>query len=85
MWFVYLLECSDGTLYCGITNDVNRRIDKHNTGKGAKYTSKRTPVRLVYKEKADDRSSASKREYMIKKLSRSQKLLLIESFDITNK
>jgi putative endonuclease len=82
MWFVYLVECSDGTLYCGISNDVDKRIDKHNTKKGAKYTSTRTPVRLVYKEKADDRSSASKREYVIKKLSRDKKLLLIKSFNL---
>lgn len=84
MWFVYLVECSDGTLYCGISNDVENRVCKHNTGKGAKYTSSRIPVVLVYKEKADDRSSASKREYVIKRLSRVQKLLLIESFNITN-
>lgn len=77
MWVVYLLKCSDNSLYCGITNDIDNRLTVHNSGKGAKYTKVRLPVELVYKEKADDRSSASKREYQIKKLSRAKKLLLI--------
>jgi len=78
-YFVYILECSDGSLYTGITTDVSKRLDEHNTSsKGAKYTKARRPVKLLYKESASDRSIASKREYAIKKLSRIQKLKLIE-------
>lgn len=78
MWFVYLLECSDEhkSLYCGITNDLEKRISNHNIGKGAKYTKTRLPVRLYWYEESTDRSSASKREYQIKRLSRSEKLAL---------
>lgn len=76
MWFVYLLECSDTSLYCGITNDLEKRISNHNLGKGAKYTKTRLPVRLYWYEESTDRSSASKREYQIKRLSRSEKLAL---------
>ena len=80
MWFVYILECADGTLYTGITTDLERRVKEHNTSpKGAKYTRNRRPVKLVYNEEAEDKSSASKREYQIKKLSRKEKLLLIIS------
>ena len=78
-YFVYILECSDGSLYTGIAKDVDKRLDEHNTSdKGAKYTKARRPVKLVYKESAEDRSSASKREYAIKKLSRLKKLQLID-------
>jgi len=78
-YFVYILECSDGSLYTGITTDVSKRLDEHNTSsKGAKYTKARRPVKLLYQESASDRSIASKREYAIKKLSRIQKLKLIE-------
>ncbi len=77
-YFVYILKCSDGTLYTGITNDIDKRLYEHNNSdKGAKYTKVRRPVELVYKEDSDDRSSASKREYIIKKLSREEKLSLI--------
>ena len=77
-WFVYIVECADKTLYTGITTDVERRVSEHNSSKkGAKYTSKRRPVRLVYSEPAEDKSSASKREYAIKQLSRSEKLKLV--------
>lgn len=78
-WFVYLVKCNDGSLYCGITNDLNKRVDKHNSGKGAKYTSTRRPVILVYSEPSENRSTASKREYQIKQLHRTEKLKLIES------
>jgi putative endonuclease len=79
-YFVYILECSDKTLYTGITTDVDKRLEEHNTSdKGAKYTKTRRPVRLLYCEDAPDRSSASKREYAIKKLTRSEKLKLIGS------
>lgn len=76
MWYVYLLECSDGSLYCGITNDLSKRIDTHNKGKGAKYTRTRLPVKLFYNETVKDKSEASKREYQIKRMSRENKLKL---------
>jgi len=76
MWFVYLLECNDGTYYCGITNNLDNRINKHNSGKGAKYTKTRLPVSLYYYEESPNRSEASKREYQIKKLSRENKIKL---------
>jgi len=78
-YFVYILECKDGTLYTGIAKDVQKRLKEHNTSdKGAKYTKVRRPVKLVYTESSIDRSSASKREYEIKKLPRSKKLTLIQ-------
>jgi len=78
-WFVYILRCADDTLYTGIAKDVKSRLDQHNNDnvKGAKYTRARRPVELVYSEACDSRSSASKREYAVKKLSRAEKLLLI--------
>ena len=79
-YFIYILRCSDDTLYTGITMDIERRIDEHNSSaKGAKYTKIRRPVKLVYSETSEDRSSASKREYQIKKLTRSKKLELINA------
>ncbi len=79
-YFVYIVECSDSTLYTGIATDVNRRLDEHNNSdKGAKYTKVRRPVKLVYSEVWDDRSGASKREYAIKKLTREKKLELIDA------
>jgi len=79
-YFIYILKCSDETLYTGITTDLKRRVQEHNTSeKGAKYTKLRRPVSLVYSEKSEDRSSASKREYAIKKLTRQQKLELINA------
>ena len=78
-YFVYIVKCSDDTLYTGITTDINRRITEHNSSaKGARYTKVRRPVSLVYEEACCDRSSALKREYAIKKLSRQEKLKLIE-------
>ena len=76
-WFVYLLKCSDGTMYIGITNDVKARVAKHNSGQGAKYTRGRTPVVLKRTFKYKNRSEASKAEHAFKKLSRTQKLRLI--------
>ena len=76
MWFCYILECSDGTLYTGITNDIEVRIRTHNLGKGAKYTKTRLPVKLKWYKILENRSDASKLEYKIKRLSRSQKLNL---------
>lgn len=77
VWFVYLLECADRTLYCGVSPDLAARVAKHNSGKGAKYTATRLPVRLVYSEPHEDRSLAQKREYQIKQLTRTEKLALI--------
>ena len=77
-WFVYILSCADDTLYTGITTECERREKQHNSGKGAKYTRVRLPVVMVYKEEAEDRSAASKREYQIKQLTRKQKLALIQ-------
>jgi putative endonuclease len=81
MYYVYMLECADGTLYTGITTDLERRVEEHNSSdKGAKYTRMRRPVRLVYSETHEDRSSASKREYHIKKkMNKEKKLQLIEN------
>ena len=73
MHFVYLVECRDKTLYCGYTIDLKKRIEAHNKGKGAKYTMKRRPVRLVYSKEFKDKSSALKREAEIKKLKRIEK------------
>jgi len=79
LYYIYILKCSDDTLYTGITTDLKRRVDEHNhSPKGAKYTKLRRPVSLVYSEEAEDRSSASKREYVIKKLKRKEKLELID-------
>ncbi len=79
-YFVYILKCSDDTLYTGITTDVDRRVDEHNNSdKGAKYTKIRRPVTLMYTEELEDRSSASKREYAIKKLTRNEKKGLIDA------
>jgi len=76
-WFVYIVECSDKTLYTGITNDVNKRLLTHNKGKGAKYTAPRLPVALKWTQECENRSEASKEEYRIKKLTRKQKIGLI--------
>ena len=77
-YFVYIVQCSDETLYTGIATDIKRRLDEHNSSdKGAKYTRVRRPVKLKYSEELEDRSSACKREYAIKKLTREKKLELI--------
>lgn len=78
-WFVYILHCADDTLYTGVAKDVEKRLTEHNDDnvKGAKYTRARRPVRVVYQEECDSRSSATKREYAIKKLKRAEKLQLI--------
>lgn len=77
MYFLYILQCSDDTLYTGITTNLDRRIKEHNNSKlGAKYTKVRRPVKLVYSQQFIDRSEASKEESRIKKLSRQQKLSL---------
>ncbi len=82
-WVVYILECRDGTLYTGITDDLPRRIAQHNAGKGAKYTRGRGPVTLKYQERRESHSDALRRELQVKGLSRGEKLLLIQAGDET--
>ena len=79
MWYVYILRCSDNTLYSGITTDLERRVEEHNTDnkKGAKYTKVRRPVKLVYKNQCKDRSDAASREAALKKLTKSEKEALL--------
>lgn len=79
IYYTYLLECSDGTLYCGYTNDVEARIRTHNEGKGAKYTKSRLPVRAVYVEPHETKNEAMSREGKIKRLTRAEKLELIKN------
>ncbi len=78
MNYTYILECADGTLYCGWTNDLEKRLKTHNDGKGAKYTRSRLPVTLVYYEEFETPREAQSREAKIKQLTRLQKLALIE-------
>ena len=76
-YFIYLVECSDRSYYCGYTNDLNKRIETHNKGNGGKYTKRRLPVELIYSEEFETRSEAMKRECAIKKFSRRQKEELV--------
>jgi putative endonuclease len=79
MYYLYILECADKTLYTGITVDLTRRLEEHNTSSlGAKYTKARRPVKIVYSKKFRNRSLAAKMESQIKKLSREEKIKLIE-------
>lgn len=77
IWKVYILRCGDGSLYTGITTDVEKRLEMHRSGKGAKYTRGRGPLEVVYREECDDHSTALKREYAIKALTREEKEKLI--------
>lgn len=80
MYYLYILECADNTLYTGITTDLNRRLEEHNSTKlWAKYTSLRRPVKIVYQLEFENRSEASKEEYKIKNLKREAKLKLIKN------
>lgn len=79
MNYTYIVKCSDNSLYTGWTKDLDKRIDQHNSGKGAKYTKGRTPVSLVYWESFETKEEAMRREYTIKQLSRSEKLKLLET------
>jgi len=82
MWFVYILKCADNTFYTGITVDIERRLEEHNSSElGAKYTRIRRPVQVIYTDTFDSRSEASKEEYRIKQLSREKKEKLIEKKD----
>lgn len=77
-WVCYLLRCADDTFYCGISNDLEKRLAAHNAGEGAKYTRGRLPVRVMYSESCADKSAALKRELQIKRLSRSGKIALLQ-------
>ncbi len=83
MYHLYILECADKTLYTGITTDLKRRVFEHNSSAlGAKYTSARRPVALVYSRRFKNRSNASRAEAQIKKLTRLEKIALIKNFSI---
>ena len=77
MWYLYILRCGDGTLYTGITTDVERRLEEHRQGRGAKYTRGRGPLELAYQEECGAHSEALKREYTVKQLTREEKENLI--------
>ena len=79
MWYLYILRCKDGSLYTGITTDVEKRLEAHRSGKGAKYTRGRGPLELVYREECGDHSDALRRELEIKALTREEKLTLIKN------
>ena len=81
-WLIYILECRDGSLYCGITNNIEKRLKQHKgeIKGGAKYTRSHRPCKLVYEEKSANRSKALKREGIIKKMSKVKKQILINSF-----
>lgn len=83
-WKLYILRCGDGTLYTGITQDVQHRLAAHMAGKGAKYTRGRGPLELVYTEQAESHSAAAKREYEIKQLTRQQKIALCDNWSKHN-
>ena len=76
-WYLYILRCGDGTLYTGITTDVEARLEMHRSGKGAKYTRGRGPLELVYREECENHSQALKRELTVKAMSREEKQSLI--------
>ena len=78
MNYAYILRCADGTLYCGWTNNLEQRLEAHNSGCGGKYTRSRLPVELVYFEEFETKEEAMSREWHIKQLTRAQKLKLIE-------
>ncbi|WP_026488541.1 GIY-YIG nuclease family protein [Butyrivibrio sp. XBB1001] len=81
MNYTYILECADGTYYCGWTNDLEKRVKAHNEGKGGKYTRARLPVKLVYQEEFDTKEEAMSREWHIKQLTRNQKKELIQKYN----
>jgi putative endonuclease len=76
-WLIYILECGDGTLYTGVSNNVEARIAAHRAGKGAKYTRGRLPLKLIFTITCRNKSAALKKEYAIKRLSREEKVNLI--------
>lgn len=78
-WYVYMLRCGDGSLYTGYTDDVERRLAVHQSGRGGRYTRSHLPVELAYREQLPDKSAALRREAALKRLSRQEKLALIEN------
>lgn len=78
MHYVYLVRCADDSIYCGWTTDLKKRVRAHNSGQGAKYTRSRRPVKLVYAEEFEEKQEALSREWHLKRLSRAEKLRLIE-------
>ena len=80
IWYLYILRCGDGSLYTGITTDVQRRLAEHRSGKGAKYTRGRGPLELQYQEECGTHSDALKRELAVKALPRQEKELLVAAF-----
>lgn len=80
-WCLYILQCSDGTFYTGITNDLVRRLELHNSGTASRYTRSRTPVTLIYKEACRNKSSALKKECRIKALTRKEKEEYISNYE----
>lgn len=81
-WYLYIVECSDGSLYTGITDNLERRMEAHNSGKGAKYTRGRGPVQLRYQETLSSHSEALRREIQIKRLKKPEKLALIQTSNV---
>lgn len=81
MFYAYLLRCADGTLYGGYTDSLSKRLAAHNAGQGAKYTRSRLPVALAYYEAFETKTEAMQREYALKRLTRAQKLALIQNFE----
>mgnify|MGYP000412741770 CR=1 FL=1 len=81
VWYVYFLRCNDNSLYAGITTDIKRRLHQHNNTKlGAKYTRAKRPVTLVFLEESLNKSTASKREYQLRRLTKNQKELLVSAY-----
>ena len=78
-WSVYIVKCRDGSLYTGVSNDVPNRVLRHNSGRGARYTRSRLPVKLVWRRRVKDKSAALRLEAAMKKLSREEKLLLLKA------
>lgn len=81
-WYIYIIECSDGTFYTGLTHDINKRVARHNRGNGAIYTRTRTPVKLIYAEQYSTHLEAARKEIEIKKYSHKKKEKLSEGFDL---
>jgi putative endonuclease len=79
LYYLYILKCSDGTLYTGVTNNLENRMKVHNSGKGSKYVRTRLPFEVVYTEEHEDKVSAMKREYVVKQMNRSEKVKLINA------
>lgn len=81
MWYIYILLCSDDSYYTGCTNNVEKRLESHLLGKGAKYTKSHKPIKIVYKETFLTKKEAMQREWQIKKLSKNKKKILIANYD----